>query len=100
MRPREEWRHSIRVFLATAPSPLRLSSIIRGALDAKGSELSRQDFSAFNQLLRVNGWKRRQSGRAAGETWYRQERRPQLETSNLRRPSEPLGSRHLKQRQP
>jgi hypothetical protein len=72
MTPREEWRHSVRLFLSTAPSPLRLSAIIRGALDAKNNELTRQDFSSFNQLLHINGWKRLQGRRDGRETWYRQ----------------------------
>jgi hypothetical protein len=62
MIPRERWRHSIRTFLSSAPSPLRLSAILR-AVDAKRNEMNQQDFSTLGQLLHINGWKKQHSRR-------------------------------------
>ena len=72
MIPREQWSRAVTEWLSTADSPARLSEIIRGAVGAKGHELSREDFSQLNQLCTVNGWKRlgeRRNGEP--ERWYK-----------------------------
>src|SRR4029077_1240869 len=70
MIDRSFWHHSMRKFLETAESPTRLTTVIRRALDATVPELTREDFVQLHCLMKLNGWRRKQSVKF-GDRWHR-----------------------------